>query len=389
MPVTSASDADLIAASRRGEHAAFGALVERYQHTVCAVGYSRTGDRALSEDVARDTFLAAWHQLDELSDPAKLRPWLCGIARHLAARARRRTGRETPVTGELLSTAAAADNPFLGACDAESERTVWRALGRIPETYREALVTLLPRASVGADGRAHASRSRRPRSCNDSRAAARYLAANVTAMVEHSLRARRGRRRLAAAVLAALPHRPGHVARERGDRPIQLWRIDVEAWTVRGRDRDRIHRRVRRASCSTARTTTVADSSPASAWADDEPSPVAAIRASAVRPPALPPASTDTCVEPKPSSAVVLDRETRAPARPRSRAVARPRRRSTGHDRDVRRRDVPVLRQRARLDRPALWDDYLASCAWSSSSSPSTTRPRSPPRPWLRRGRRR
>jgi hypothetical protein len=43
------SDAELLEASKRGEHAAFGTLVERYQNTVCAVTYSRTGNRALSE----------------------------------------------------------------------------------------------------------------------------------------------------------------------------------------------------------------------------------------------------------------------------------------------------------------------------------------------------
>ncbi len=41
---TIASDAELLAASRRGEHAAFGELVERYQRLVCAVTYSRTRD---------------------------------------------------------------------------------------------------------------------------------------------------------------------------------------------------------------------------------------------------------------------------------------------------------------------------------------------------------
>ena len=54
------SDAELLEASRRGERDAFGALIERYQGVVCAVSYSRTGDRALSEDVAQDTFIAAW-----------------------------------------------------------------------------------------------------------------------------------------------------------------------------------------------------------------------------------------------------------------------------------------------------------------------------------------
>ena len=49
------TDSELVLASRRGETAAFGALIERYQGVVCAVTYSRTGDRSLSEDVAQET----------------------------------------------------------------------------------------------------------------------------------------------------------------------------------------------------------------------------------------------------------------------------------------------------------------------------------------------
>ena len=67
------SDAELLEASRRGERDAFGALIERYQGVVCAVSYSRTGDHALSEDVAQDTFIAAWHQLGQLREPGRLR----------------------------------------------------------------------------------------------------------------------------------------------------------------------------------------------------------------------------------------------------------------------------------------------------------------------------
>src|SRR6185436_757369 len=91
------TDGELLAASRRGERDAFGALVERYQHVVCAITYSRTRDQALSEDVAQDTFIAAWKQLDQLREPGRLRSWLCGIARNLARKARRRSDRETPI----------------------------------------------------------------------------------------------------------------------------------------------------------------------------------------------------------------------------------------------------------------------------------------------------
>ena len=90
---------------------------ERYQGVVSAVSYSRTGDRALSEDIAQDTFIAAWRQLGQLREPSRLRSWLCGIARNLARKARRRTAREAPlegVTGKLV-VEALSDRGVLAA----------------------------------------------------------------------------------------------------------------------------------------------------------------------------------------------------------------------------------------------------------------------------------
>jgi len=132
------SDAELLEASRRGEREAFGALIERYQGVVCAVSYSRTGDRALSEDVAQDTFLAAWRQLDQLREAGRLRAWLCGIARNLARKARLRVEREAPT--EALSTTCGGANPFDQVAEVEAERVVRDALTRVPETYRDVLV---------------------------------------------------------------------------------------------------------------------------------------------------------------------------------------------------------------------------------------------------------
>ena len=124
------SDVELVEASRRGEHDAFGRLVERYQDVVCAVSYSSTGDRGLSEDVAQETFIAAWRQLDRLRDVVKLGPWLCGIARNLGRKAHKRRSREAVLDDEHV----APGNPFEAAVHGDAERVVRDALARIPAT---------------------------------------------------------------------------------------------------------------------------------------------------------------------------------------------------------------------------------------------------------------
>src|SRR5262245_46553265 len=130
------TDAELVEASRRGEREAFGHLVTRYQDVVCAVSYSSTGNWALSEDVAQDTFIAAWRQLGQLRETGRIRSWLCSIARNLARKARKR-GEHEQVHEDLPAPDA---NPFDATAQAEVDRVVREALARVPEIYRETLV---------------------------------------------------------------------------------------------------------------------------------------------------------------------------------------------------------------------------------------------------------
>lgn len=197
------TDAELVAASRRGERAAFGHLVERYLGVVCAVSYSSTRNQALSEDVAQDTFLAAWSQLDELRETSRVRAWLCGIARNLARKARLRTVREEP--RDVLDDAPASTaTPFEAASAAERERLVWAALDHVPAAYREVLVLYYRQQrsvtevaqALGLTEEATMQRLTRGR---------KHLATQVTDLVEQSLEGSRPRRGLAAAVMAALP----------------------------------------------------------------------------------------------------------------------------------------------------------------------------------------
>ncbi len=197
------TDAELVEATRRGEREAFGLLVSRYQDVVCAVSFSSTGNWALSEDVAQDTFIAAWHQLGQLRETSRLRSWLCGIARNLARKARKRTDREAIVEDDLP---ALDGNPFDAAAQAEVDRVVREALARIPDAYRETLVLYYCEnrsirevaAALGVSEDAAMQRLTRGR---------RYLASGVNDVIERSLRGAhaRPRKNLVAGVLAALP----------------------------------------------------------------------------------------------------------------------------------------------------------------------------------------
>lgn len=139
------SDADLVARAVNGNRDAFGTIVERYQSLVCSIAYSGTGNLTRSEDLAQETFLAAWRQLPGLREPSSLRAWLCGIARNLVNSARRKEGREPIVAAEHIDDHAeaatcAAPLPAAQAISREEESILWRSLERIPDSYREPLV---------------------------------------------------------------------------------------------------------------------------------------------------------------------------------------------------------------------------------------------------------
>ena len=71
MPAMEQNDAELVADSLDGSRDAFRRIVERYQTLICSLAYSATGNVSRSEDMAQETFIAAWKQLRALREPAK------------------------------------------------------------------------------------------------------------------------------------------------------------------------------------------------------------------------------------------------------------------------------------------------------------------------------
>lgn len=133
-------DADLWRLVRQGSVPAFETLVRRHQSAVCAVAYNSCGDLIQSEDVAQETFWAAWQGRDGLADPGRLRAWLCGIARNLGKNARRKASRSAGPLEGAADVSAATPDPAASAVTHEEESLVWQSLEHIPESYREPLI---------------------------------------------------------------------------------------------------------------------------------------------------------------------------------------------------------------------------------------------------------
>ncbi len=137
------SDEQLWQQSRSGDREAFGRIVERYQTLVCSLAYSACGNLSRSEDLAQDTFITAWQKLGELREPARLRAWLCGIVRNLAANAARREHRRGgPAESlDMVAESPALDaDPSAQAVSDDEAKLLWRSLAGLSETYREPMV---------------------------------------------------------------------------------------------------------------------------------------------------------------------------------------------------------------------------------------------------------
>jgi len=138
------NDAGLVTQSMAGNRNAFGQIVAQHQSLICSLAYSATGSLTQSQDIAQETFVTAWTHLPELREPARLRAWLCGIARNLIGKTLRRDAREPAHAAEQLEEPnefpAQEPLPSEHLMSKEEEAILWRSLERIPETYREPLI---------------------------------------------------------------------------------------------------------------------------------------------------------------------------------------------------------------------------------------------------------
>lgn len=128
LPVSIAPDlpdtdeAALIAAARRGDLNAFSSLVRIYERNIRACIRVRVNNPDDAAELAQETFIAAFRQLDRFSTGRPLGPWLRGIAFNLI-RNHRRKFRADPVGGsQELEALAAAELDRLHAEGCEENR---------------------------------------------------------------------------------------------------------------------------------------------------------------------------------------------------------------------------------------------------------------------------
>jgi RNA polymerase sigma-70 factor (ECF subfamily) len=82
-------DAELLARIRDGSDLAFNLLIERHQKAVRGFLRRLMDNAADADDIAQDTFLAAWESARQFRGASSVRSWLCAIAWRKAKSAQR------------------------------------------------------------------------------------------------------------------------------------------------------------------------------------------------------------------------------------------------------------------------------------------------------------
>ncbi len=114
-------------------------LVEKYGDQVFRLAFRYTGDRSRAEDLAQETFLKAYRNLDRLDRNREAGPWLFKIATNLC-RNWLRDNRETPMENLEIVDSRVEDSPERIYCARESEQELVSALQDLPQIYREVLL---------------------------------------------------------------------------------------------------------------------------------------------------------------------------------------------------------------------------------------------------------
>jgi RNA polymerase sigma factor (sigma-70 family) len=133
------SDERLIALTRRGNHGAFEALVQRYQPRLLAFCRHMLGSQEDAEDVLQEVFTAAFNAMRADERPINARPWLYRIARNRSLNHLRRpqpSGQDSMDVFERDGGATTADTVH----KREEFRQIVADVHQLPETQRTALL---------------------------------------------------------------------------------------------------------------------------------------------------------------------------------------------------------------------------------------------------------
>src|SRR5437762_12520532 len=74
-----AADPDLVRAAKRGDEAAFTALLRPLLEPAYRLAAGMLQDRQLAEDAVQEAAVKAWRKINQLREGTEMQPWFLGI----------------------------------------------------------------------------------------------------------------------------------------------------------------------------------------------------------------------------------------------------------------------------------------------------------------------
>ena len=134
-------DGDLVALARNGDAAAFQRIFLRHAPAVRRFLGNTLRDAAAADEATQETFVRAHGKLRALAEPARLRPWLLGIARIVALDSRAAVRRDLSRAETTPADVVELDpTPEARLLDAEAERVLHAEVEALAPHRRAALL---------------------------------------------------------------------------------------------------------------------------------------------------------------------------------------------------------------------------------------------------------
>ena len=135
------ADKDLVLQSQNGSVAAFETLIRNHQTMIHALTFRMTGSSYDAEDLAQETFIRAYEQINRFNGGAKFSTWLYSIAVHACLNWRRHEARRSQAHANCAEEIFTQQTGVaISAARNEMAHQAQAALMKLPAKQRAAIV---------------------------------------------------------------------------------------------------------------------------------------------------------------------------------------------------------------------------------------------------------
>ncbi|MGP4074027.1 RNA polymerase sigma factor SigW [Piscibacillus sp. B03] len=141
--------AQLIKQVKKGNHEAFGEIIEHYQHGIYQHCYRMLGNHHDAQEMTQETFVRAYTSIQSFKQKNKFAPWLYRIATNLSIDWMRKKKPlhilDQPISDDYNSTYVdqiiqEGPTPEESVQDQELNNTIQQAILELPSKYRAVIV---------------------------------------------------------------------------------------------------------------------------------------------------------------------------------------------------------------------------------------------------------